>query len=195
MSRLEWVAAALGLVNVGLTVLENAWCWPVGAVMVALYSVVFWEQKLYAQAVLMAIFFVLQFYGLYHWLYGGAGGRKLPIGRTPRRAGMALLASGAVGTLAIGAWLHTQTDNPLPFWDAGILAFSLVAQWMLARKWVENWPLWIAVDIVTVGVSLRLRLYPTAVLYTLLMGLCAVGFVTWNRQLVAKGVGREALDL
>src|SRR5262249_34243814 len=72
MSRLEWIAAALGLVNVGLTVAENAWCWPVGAVMVALYGVVFWEQKLYAQAALQVVFFALQFYGLHHWLRGGS---------------------------------------------------------------------------------------------------------------------------
>lgn len=194
MSRLEWVAAALGLVNVGLTVVENAWCWPVGAVMVALYSVVFWEQKLYAQAVLQVVFFLVQFYGLYHWLYGGSGGRRLPIGRTPRPAGLALLVSGALATLAIGAWLRAKTDNPLPFWDAGILAFSLVAQWMLARKWVENWPLWFAIDVVVVGVSLKLRLYPTALLYALLMVLCAIGFVTWNRQLAAKGTIRNPLD-
>ncbi|HEX3159103.1 MAG TPA: nicotinamide riboside transporter PnuC [Gemmatimonadaceae bacterium] len=187
MSTLEIVAALLGLVSVWLNTRENVWGWPVGAVMVALYIVVFARVQLYADAGLQAVFFVLQFYGWYEWLHGGRARTRLLVTRTPPQLLLALLATGAAGTLLLGTLLGRHTDQALPFWDSGIAAFSLVAQWMMARKLLESWTLWFAIDVVAVGVYWSKALHPTAALYAVFLALCVVGWRDWSRSMRVHG--------
>jgi nicotinamide mononucleotide transporter len=183
MSVLELVAAGLGLVSVWLTVRQNVWCWPTGAVMVALYFYIFYESKLYADMGLQAVYFVLQFYGWYQWLHGGEKRQELPVSRTPRRLLFLLAALGALGTVGLGWVLRTYTDAAIPYWDSTATAFSLVAQWMLARKFLENWLFWIGVDVLSVGIYVYKELYPTAVLYAIFLVMAATGFVQWKKTL------------
>lgn len=183
MSSLELLAAALGLVAVWLTVRENIWAWPLGAVMVALYIVVFARARLYADAGLQVIYFVLQFYGWYQWLRGGAHHERLAISRARPGTLLAVTLVGAAGTLALGSVLLRYTDQALPFWDSGIAAFSLVTQWMLARKLLENWVLWFLIDVVAVGVYATRGLYPTVVLYAVYLLLAVAGWRRWQASL------------
>ena len=135
MGAVEWVAAALGLVSVWLNVREDWRGWPIGAVMVALYFAVFARVKLYADAGLQVIYFVLQFYGWYEWVRGGR--EQVRAGGEPRAAARAgeLHRSRRGGDRDCSApLLGRYTDQALPYWDSGITAFSLVAQWMLARS-------------------------------------------------------------
>ena len=181
MSLLELFAATLGLVSVWLTVRQNVWAWPIGAVMVALYAVIFYRVRLYADAGLQVVYFVLQFYGWYEWLYGGRGRTELRVTRTPPHVLPWLFALGAAGTATLGFLLNRFTDQHLSYWDSGITTFSLIAQWMLARKRLENWLVWIGVDVVAVGVYAYKELYPTAVLYAVFCAMAAAGYVAWRR--------------
>ena len=96
-------------------------------------------------------------------------------------AGVALAAG-------LGIFLRARTDAALPFWDAGTTSFSLVAQFLQTRKWIENWPLWIAVDVVYIRMYIVKSLYLTAGLYALFLVLAGIGLVTWRRSL-AEGRG------
>ncbi len=186
MSPLELFAAALGLVAVWLVVRERVWAWPLGAVQVALYIYIFGAARLYADAGLQTIYFGLQFYGWYQWLHGGAHRDRLRV----TRASPALLAwsvgVGTVGTLALGTVLARYTNQALPYWDSGIAAFSLVAQWMLARKLIENWVFWFVIDMVAVGVYCTRGLYPTTVLYLVYLGLAVAGWRAWRQSIAAR---------
>lgn len=185
MNTVEWIAAGLGLLSVWLNVREDARGWPVGAVMVALYFAIFARVKLYADAGLQVIYFVIQFYGWYEWVRGGENRGGLEVSRTPPRVLAACMAVGCVATLLLGTSLGRYTDQALPFWDSGIAAFSLVAQWMLAKKYLENWLLWAAVDVVAIGVYSAKHLMPTAVLYGCFLLLCLRGYQRWRHTLVS----------
>lgn len=178
MTTIEWVATALGLTSVWLTVRQNIWCWPIGLVMVSLYIVIFWDAKLYADAGLHVVYVFLQLYGWYEWLHGGPQGAPLNVGRARKPWLLALL--GTLGTLGLG-WSLSHTDASLPYWDSFIASFSLVAQWMMARKLLECWLVWIVVDVVAVGVYLAKGLYPTAGLYVAFLALATAGFLEWRR--------------
>src|SRR5436309_6023742 len=146
LSVLEFAAALVTLASVWLTVKQNVWGWPVGAVAVALYFVVFYRAKLYADTGLQMVYFVLQFYGWYQWLHGGEGRAELPVRRVTVNELLVLMGLGQVGTLGMGLALGHYTDAAVPYWDSTVTAFSLVAQWLLAQKVLENWLIWIAVD-------------------------------------------------
>ena len=111
----------------------------------------------------------------------------LAVSRTPRRVLVNCLIVGTVGTIVLGTVLHRYTDQALPYWDSGITVFSLVAQWMLAKKYLENWLLWAAIDVIAIGVYWSKHLLPTAVLYGCFLLLCLRGYQRWSMSLVEAG--------
>lgn len=190
MSPLEILGAATGVLGVWLTVRENVWCWPVGLVNVAVYALVFRDAKLYADMGLQCVYFALCLYGWWAWLRGGVAHGRLVVSHAPRTVLAASALAGIVFAAALGTFLRSKTDAALPLWDAGTTAFSLVAQFLQTRKWIENWPVWIAVDTVYVGMYVVKRLYLTAGLYALFLVLAGIGFAAWRRSLAGAGVPR-----
>jgi nicotinamide mononucleotide transporter len=183
VSSLELIAVAFGLVSVFLSAREKIWSWPTGIVNVGLFAILFWEQKLYADAGLQVIYLVLSIYGWYQWLYGGENRTELHVSRLTPRLGAILLGIGATGSLALGTLLHRTTDAALPYLDSTLSVFSLVAQYLMTRKVMENWIIWIVLDVVYVAVFVWLKpLYPTAVQYAVFLVLAAMGFVEWRRS-------------
>jgi len=183
MSPLEIIAALFGVVSVFLSVRQNIWSWPTAIINVGLYIFVFYESKLYADTRLQVIYVVLNSYGWYHWLYGGKNRTELAVSRTNLRLGLLLAAIVAAGTVVIGTFLARNTDAALPYVDALTTSTSLVAQWMMTRKLLENWPVWVAVDVIYIGMYIYKSLYVTAVLYFIFLLLSAMGYVQWKRAL------------
>jgi nicotinamide mononucleotide transporter len=183
VSPLEILGFATGVLGVWLTVRENVWCWPVGAVNVAIYALVFFDAKLYADMGLQGVYFVLCLYGWWAWLRGGAAHGPLAVARASRAVLAICTVSGIAFAAGLGVFLRAKTDAALPFWDAGTTSFSLVAQLLQTRKWIENWPLWIAVDTIYVGMYLVKRLYLTAGLYAVFLVLAGMGLAVWRRSL------------
>lgn len=182
MNGIEWIAAGLGLVNIALLVRRNVWNYPFGMAMVALYGAVFWEARLYSEAGLQGFFFAAQGWGWWLWLRAGQGlNTPVPV----RRLDPYARTVGAVAILAVGlngGWLlHRYTDAAAPYLDAPITVASIIAQVLLALRRVENWWLWIAIDVVSVGLYLWRGLYPTAGLYTAFLALAVLGLREWNR--------------
>ncbi len=186
----ELVAVAFGLVSVYLSAREHIVSWPTAIVNVAIFFVLFWKAKLYADAVLQLVYLALSVYGWYEWLYGGAQHSRLRVSRTTRAQWLVLAPLFLVGGLSLGALLDRYTDSPVPYFDALLTSASLVAQWMMTRKLLENWMLWIAADLVYVPLFIQRGLPFTAVQYAVFLLLAAIGWRGWRRSLLAPGAER-----
>jgi nicotinamide mononucleotide transporter len=181
MSLLELFASTLGVIAVWLTVRQNIWCWPIGLVMVLMYSWIFFEVKLYSDMLLQLVYAVLQVYGWWQWRRGGDQHQGREVSRLSV-AGIAFsLLIGAAGSLGLGYVMATYTDAAAPWLDAALTGFSLVAQVWMAQKRLECWPLWFTLDVVFVGLFVHKELYLTAGLYGLFMLLALHGWQSWRR--------------
>lgn len=185
MSAIEWIAAIITLVSIWLATIEHIWYWPTGLVSLVMYTWVYYQFQLYGEALLQVICFGLMVYGWYEWLHGGEHREELPVSKTPRRAWPTLFAVGILGSAVTGVLMDRYTNNPVPYRDAAILVFSLVAQLMTARKWLENWTFWIVINIVSIVVYFERKLYPTMGLYIALLVLAIDGYRKWRRSLVS----------
>jgi nicotinamide mononucleotide transporter len=187
LSNIELVAATCGFIAVALTIYRSIWCWPVGLVQVVLYISVFYDAKLYSDALLHVIYIGLQFYGWHQWRQASRSGQQdfhAVRVESLNRVGTGLaLATCAALTLSIGWLMATFTDADWPFADAFIAGTSLVAQYLLAKRQLQNWYLWIVVDIVAVFVFSAKALYPTAILYGLFLIMAMTGAIVWHRRL------------
>lgn len=182
MNTLEIVAAVFGAVSVFLSVRQNIWSWPTAIVNVGMYIVVYFDSKLYADTGLQVVYVVLNAYGWYNWLHGGKNHTELPVSRTSARLGALLVGIGGAGTLVIGSFLSRHTDAALPWIDAATTSTSLVAQWMMTRKLLENWVIWVAVDVVYIGMYIFKSLYVTSVLYLIFLILSVMGYIQWRKS-------------
>ena len=189
-NRWEVLAVIFGIVSVYLSTRENIWSWPTALINVALYFVVFFEAKLYADMGLQVVYFVLSLYGWYEWLYGGENRTELHVSRPSRSLGVRLVVFGVACAALLGTALARFTDAALPYVDSATTSTSLVAQWMMTRKLLENWTVWAVVDVVYVGMFIFKRLYLTAGLYTVFFVLAVMGYVQWKRSLEEHAFAR-----
>ena len=184
MSPVEVTAVAFGLACVVLTIRQNIWAWPTGLVQVLLYIWIFKQTRLYSDMVLHIIYVPMQLYGWYHWLHGRGRGPELEQIPITRMSGMSIVcwSTAAAAAIAIDGYvMRRYFDAALPYWDATIAVLSLVAQYLLARKVLENWAIWIAVDVIAIGVYWTKGIKLTAGLYGLFLVLATIGLVAWIR--------------
>jgi len=182
VSTVEAVATVFGLASVVLAQRKHVGTWPTGLVQVVLYVWVFFQAKLYSDVLLHVAYAILSVYGWIRWARRGPDAVELPVTRLGTGGFGAATAIAAAGTAALGYTMLRWTDAALPVWDAGIASFSLVAQTLLARKRLESWLFWIAVDVVAVGVYAAKGLYLTCGLYAVFLGLATGGWYTWRRD-------------
>ena len=171
-----------GAVGVWLTVKENIWNWPLGIINSAFLLVVFLSAGLYADTSLQVIYIVLGFLGWYWWLHGGQHKTQLPVSGG-RPAELAIVA-GLVVIVTAGMTIVLQMVNDsAPFLDAFTTTLSLAAQYMLTRKLVENWYVWITADIIYIGLYASRALYLTSILYVIFLFMCMAGLAGWRKTL------------
>ncbi|MBI3569040.1 MAG: nicotinamide mononucleotide transporter [Gemmatimonadetes bacterium] len=182
MNWLETTAVAFGIVSVFLSVRQNIWSWPTAIVNVLLYVLVFRDAKLYADMGLQVVYLALSVYGWYEWLYGGEHRTHLKVSRLTARTGIVLAGIAVACVALLGTVLYRSTDEALPYVDSATTSTSLVAQWMMTRKVMENWMVWMAVDVVYVGMFVFKHLYLTAGLYAVFFVLAAMGHREWKRS-------------
>lgn len=182
MSWLEATAVAFGIASVYLSVRQNIWSWPTAIVNVLLYVLVFRDAKLYADMGLQVVYFALSVYGWYEWLFGGANRTPLKVSRATARAAVTLSLIAVASVAVLGTFLARSTDAALPYVDSATTSTSLVAQWMMTRKVLENWAVWMAVDVVYVGMFIFKHLYLTAGLYAVFFVLAAMGHREWKQS-------------
>lgn len=186
MSPLEITAVVVNALGVWLTTRRTLWCWPVGLLGVLLYGWIFFEVKLYSDMLLQLVFALLQGYGWWRWKTGQAGSGKIRVERLALGQLRSGLAVGALGGLALGLLMHMLTDAALPWLDAQLTAFSLVASLWAARKQLASWWLWIALDAIYVGLYAVRGLPLTAGLYAAFVVLAALGLRDWGAALAEQ---------
>ena len=182
VTHVEVIAFALALAMVMCNIRVNPWGWPLAIVSSLLYFGLFWSSLLYGEAALQIFFAAIAAWGLWQWLRGTQpDGSALRVRNLSPRGRWLALAALAVAWPATGVFLATATDTDVPWWDAFPTAASVVGQWLLGRKYVENWPTWIVVNVVSVALFAYKGLWLTTVLYLVFIVLSALGWRAWNR--------------
>lgn len=142
----------------------------------------FWSYQLYGDGSLQIFFAVVSLWGWWQWLRGTDQGAPLQVRHLPRRAWLPVFGAGLLLWPAIGWFLDIRTPTDVPYWDAFPTAFSLIGQWLLARKYVENWPTWIGVNLVATALFAYKGLYLTVILYAIFVVLSVLGWKAWRAQ-------------
>ncbi len=167
---------------VWLVVRQHILNWPLGLANNAVFIVLFFEARLFADMGLQLVYVVLGVLGWYWWLHGGVQRSQLHVSRATPATLLVLAALVAVGTGGLTLFLRSIGDAA-PFLDALTTTLSLAAQYLLTRKLIENWYIWIVADIIYIGLYVTKGLPLTAALYTLFLGLCLLGLREWQRSL------------
>ena len=184
---LQIVGVALGLLYLWLEYRANTWLWVVGAIMPCVHGLLYYSSGLYADCAMQLYYVLAGLYGLIAWLIGHKSKDKpLKIGTTPLSIALSLVAIYGVLHILLYYLLVYFTDSTVPFWDSMTTAMSMVAMWMLSRKYIEQWLVWCVVDAITVGLYLYKGIPLTAGLYTLYTALAVVGYLRWRRMAKAE---------
>jgi nicotinamide mononucleotide transporter len=155
----------------------------------ALYLLLFWDARLYGDALLQVVFIAVAGWGWWQWRRGRSeSGAPLMVRSLGARSRLLLLAGGLLLWPLVGVILWQFTDSDVPWWDAFPTAFSLVGQWLLGRKYVENWPVWLLVNLVATALFAFKGLWLTVGLYALFALLSVMGWRAW-RQLDRARIG------
>lgn len=184
---IEITATILGLINVALIIRRSIWNYPFGIAMVLLYAWIFYDVRLYSDALLQIFFLGIQFFGLFIWLAGRAEDGLVEALDLPYQAGLIWALGAAVGAGALGYIMATYTDADFPYWDALTTVLSVVAQCLLAKRYVQTWIVWIAVDVLAIGLYWTKDLGPTAALYCVFLGMAIAGHFSWRRSMRLNG--------
>src|SRR5215470_3524963 len=195
INMIETLGFLSGVVCVWLIVEENVWNWPVGIANNVFYVVVFWRARLFADMSLQFVYMALGVLGLYRWVRGSGGEKALTISRITKSSVLltALFAGACITCLTI--YLR-RVQDAAPFLDACTAVLSICAQYLLTKKILENWWLWILTDSISVGLYLYKSLTLTAVLYLVFLAMCITGLIQWRRTLRrAPAIPREGLQI
>ena len=182
---IELLGTVFGLLYILLSIKQNIWCWPAGLITSALYIYVFFSTKFYADMSLQVYYLFVSIYGWYHWMFGAKSNKQddLKISKTNLKTGLVLLLITIFLFVLISYILVNYTDSTIPYWDSFTTAASFVATWMLARKMIEHWLIWIVIDAVSLGLYVYKGLYPTVILFAVYTILAILGYIEWKRKM------------
>ncbi len=188
---LEILGTLASIVYLYYSIREKIWCWPWGIVASVVSITIFFTVRLYADMGLQFYYLFISVYGWYYWLYGKSkqSGNHVVITRTSSLQWLFLLMAG-VGTyililgvlLYVPDWLQVEKSS-MPYLDALTTAASIIATWMLARKLIEHWLLWIVIDSISMGMYLYKGLFFYAFLFVVYTVGALVGYVEWRKKI------------
>lgn len=187
---LELVSFLLAVLTVWLNIRQNHWAWLFSILSSLLYAAVFVDARLYGDSGLQFVFVAVSVWGWYQWLRGGQQHQPLPVSRLDRAGWMWMLVAWCAGFALLSWFLRRYTDTDVPHMDAFLTAGSLVGQLLLSRKKIENWLVWILVDVLYVGLYLYKHLTLTAILYGLFVIMATAGWRSWR---YAERQGRDTV--
>jgi nicotinamide mononucleotide transporter len=180
MTPIEWAALLLGFACVALAALRSVWTFPTAIVSVGLVGVLVWRERLYSDALLQLFFVAANLYGWRSWSRATAATGQVPVGAMTPSARIRWTAGTLAAALLWGGAMHALTDAAYPWWDAAVAAASVAAQLLMARRRVENWLVWIAVDLAAIPLYLAKGLHLLALLYLVYLGLALWGWLDWR---------------
>jgi nicotinamide mononucleotide transporter len=189
----EVIGVITGLVCVYLAAKNNIWNWPFAIISVSIYIFIFFEAHLFADMGLQVYLFIVNIYGWYYWSKKPSTEKKTPVTRITRNEIFLAIPAILIFTVVLGSILKYTTAS-YPYLDSFCTACSLIAQILLARKVVENWLIWIFVDIIYVGVYVFKDLHLTAAMYAIYAVIALVGYVDWKKEAPQPPEGGVKID-
>ncbi|HDQ16208.1 MAG TPA: nicotinamide riboside transporter PnuC [Bacteroidetes bacterium] len=183
---IEVFGAVAGILYIYLSIKQNILLWPFGLVTSLVYIYVFFVAKFYAD---MSLQFYYVFISIYGWLLWKKSEKNteeesLKVSRIRLKLAIILFLI-TLGIFAVIAWiLVNYTDSPMPYWDALTTAASITATWMLAKKIIEHWYIWVVVNLISIGLYFVRELYPTVILFTIYAVMAVIGYLQWKKSLV-----------
>ena len=186
VNYIEVIGAILGVVYIFFSIRQNIFTWPTGLLTSALYVYVFFVSKFYADMGLQFYYVFVSIYGWYFWLKGGQkkGEKQVSVSRISMKLFWKLLIVTVFIYVNILFILLEFTDSPVPFLDSMTTALSIIATWMLARKIIEHWIIWIFVDAFSAGLYAYKDLWATCILFIIYTGMAVLGFIQWKKDLI-----------
>ncbi len=186
LCRVNWLEITgfiCGILGIYLTLKENAWCFPIGLINVILSLYLFYEQQLYADAMQQIVYTILLTYGWYKWLHGAKLSEHLKINKSSSTVLIVSFFSWLAGTVLLGFLLENYTNAATPWPDSAATMLSFIAQWMVAKKKIENWLLWLVVNITYIGIYLYKGLPFYALLFAVYFCLAIWGYNQWKKEM------------
>lgn len=180
---IEVIASATGLICVYLAGRENIWNYPFGFINAGLFAWIFYSVNLYADALLQIIFFGLMAFGWFIWLTKRGGEKVRPTRNINGKEIRYGFLFAIVLSFGWGFYLHTYTDASVPYLDAIVATLSILAQYFLSKKVLQNWFLWIVVDIMSIGLYLYKGLPVIAFTYAVFLIICVASYFQWSRHM------------
>lgn len=185
---IELTGALLGLLYIFFSIRQHILTWPTGLFTSLLYTVVFFQSGFYADMGLQVYYVAISIYGWYYWLKGGKhktpdDSNRVPVKKTPAKIIMLSLVVTVFIYVLILAILLNFTDSTVPYMDSLTTALSITATWMLAKKYIEHWLIWIFVDLFSAGLYVYKGLWPTAILFIIYTAMAVIGYIEWKKDL------------
>ena len=181
MSPVEFVGVVVTAFGVWLLARRSMWCWPVNIVGVAIYSWIFYNAKLYSDMLLQVFYLGANIYGWFQWKGRMAGDNRVTVVKPSTREISIGIAVALGGAIALGYPMSRYTNAAAPWIDSTLTSFSFLAQIWSARRFIENWWLWITLDVFYIALFTYKTLYLTGGLYIMMMALCFYGLADWRK--------------
>ena len=182
-NKIELLGAILGILYIFFSIKQNILIWPTGLVTSTLYIIVFLNSKLYADMGLQVYYVVISIYGWYFWLKGRNSDKSeaLPVRKLSKSLWLKLSAICVVIYFII-LYILKLTDSDIASLDALTTALSIVATWMIAKKYMEHWLIWIFVDLLSSGMYVYKNLWPTVILFLVYTIMAFFGYIEWKKD-------------
>ncbi|WP_346857634.1 nicotinamide riboside transporter PnuC [uncultured Draconibacterium sp.] len=192
-NKIELLGAILGIVYIVFSIRQNILTWPTGLVTSAIYVAVFFNARLYADMGLQVYYVAISIYGWYFWIKGKKpqNTTQVPVKNTPGLLWIKLTFVSVVLYTILLYILLNWTNSDVPYMDSLTTALSIVATWMLAKKYIEHWLLWIFIDAFSAGLYIYKGLWPTVVLFIIYTIMAVLGYIEWKKDL--QYIRREAI--
>jgi nicotinamide mononucleotide transporter len=187
MNPIEIAGFLTGALAVWLAVRQNPWNWPMGVANAVCFLVLFWQARLYGDMALQVLFIVICLVGWYRWLFGGEGHSTLRVTRITRHGAIGYAVAGVLATAAFTPYLRSVGDAA-PFLDALTTVLSVEAQYLMTRKVIENWLIWMTADVIYIWLYFDRGLYLTSLLYVVFFAMCVAGWYDWRRDVALRTV-------
>ncbi len=185
----EVLGTLFSLIYLYFSIKQNIWLWPLGIIGSAIYASIFFNARIYADMGLQIYYVLISIYGWYHWSFGKDGNhgpQKIKVKYTGRKTALILVLITSLLFIIISQILIYFTDSEIPYWDAFTTAVSISATWMLAKKYIEHWLIWIVVDLVSSGIYFYKELYFTIFLYLIYTIMAIIGYLKWKKDILSS---------
>jgi nicotinamide mononucleotide transporter len=183
---LDFTGALFAFIATCFFVRANTLAWPISLLAILIDVTLYWYRGIYGDAALQLVYLFMVSYGWWQWLYGGKHHSTLPITKIKPQLATILGCATVVAIISLSLFLKVRTNSTIPYWDASTTVLSLVAQYLTCRKMIENWLVWLVVDMLYAGLYFYKHIPAHAMLQLIYLGMAVAGYINWRNQLLKQ---------